>query len=260
MSLASAPQPIASPPRVLIVDDAADDREMYALFLTTIGGCEVTQASSGREAMQAFSHEPPDVVVLDARLPDADGAEICRQVRETPESDRTAVLAVTALPLHSAEIERMISAGTDAVLLKPCAPETLLKEIRAVVARGAALRERGRLQGDRAVALRARSERLQQRAMEVYRTSRDLLRTAEHQTLSERAKANYLELPGLNLSVRQAQRLWGFDEATCHRVLEGLVADGFLTRDENGQFRRRDLQPFPTGGRSRPDDGGAGGN
>src|SRR6185369_6007839 len=192
-AVASRPAPVA--PRVLIVDDAADDREMYALFLTTIGGCTVTQAASGREALHALSSDLPDVVVLDARLPDVNGAEVCRQFRAaTPRNERTAVLAVTALPLQSPEVDQLIDAGTDAVLIKPCAPETLLKEIRALTARGHALRARGLAEIDRANALRERSERLQQQSMLANRAARGLLHQAETLSLTERVKLNYLDL------------------------------------------------------------------
>jgi DNA-binding response OmpR family regulator len=226
---------------VLIVDDAADDREMYALFLTTIGGCTVTQAASGREALQALAHDLPDVVVLDARLPDVAGAEVCRQFRTTmPQNERTAVLAVTALPLQSPEVDQLIEAGTDSVLIKPCAPETLLKEIRALAAQGHVLRARGQAQINRSLVLRERSERLQQQSMATHLAARDLLHKAETLTLSQRVKVNYLDLPGLSLTVRQAQRMLGFDEPVCERVLEGLAKEGFLVRSDDGQYRRRE--------------------
>jgi CheY-like chemotaxis protein len=232
MSPAAAPRPAPVAPRVLIVDDAADDREMYALFLTTVGGCEVTQAASGREALQALSHDIPDVVVLDARLPDVDGAEVCRQFRATPQNERTRVLAVTALPLQSPEVDQLIHAGTDSVLIKPCAPETLLQEIQALAVRGRELR--GRAQIDRSGALRERSKN-------THRAARDQLHQAEQLSLSQRITANYLDLPGLSLNLRQAQRMWGFDAAICERVLEGLTKEGFLTRTADGQYRRRDV-------------------
>jgi len=239
MTPAAAPRPAPVPPRVLIVDDAADDREMYALFLTTIGGCTVTQAASGREALQALSHDLPDVVVLDARLPDVDGAEVCRQFRATmPQNERTAVLAVTALPLQSPEVDQLIEAGTDSVLIKPCAPEALLKEIRDLTVH-AALRARGRAQIDRATVLRERSERLHRQSITAHRAARELLDKVETVTLSQRVKANYLDLPGLSLTVRQAQRMWGFDQEICERVLEGLAKEGFLLRSDDGQYRRR---------------------
>jgi DNA-binding response OmpR family regulator len=240
MSPATALVPaVASvPPHVLIVDDAQDDREMYALFLTTIGGCTVTQAANGREALEAIQQQPPDVVVLDLMLPDVDGGEICQRVRNSPAGERTSVVTVTALPLQSPDVDRMITAGTDAVLIKPCPPETLLAEIRMLLRKNEELRQRGDLQRERYAELRARSERLQRRQLEVQRTTRELRRHAEHRTLTERAKAHYIDLPGLSLTIRQATRLWGFDESVCQRVLDTLSTEGFLIRVDD-QYRRR---------------------
>jgi len=133
---ALAPQPTVVPlnPRVLIVDDAEDDREMYAMFLSSVGGYSVTQAANGRDALAALAQASPDVLVLDLMLPDVDGVEVCRQFRSSPENAKATVVAVTALPLKSIEVDRLITAGTDAVLMKPCAPDTLLDEIRALLA------------------------------------------------------------------------------------------------------------------------------
>jgi DNA-binding response OmpR family regulator len=236
---ACAPQPAAVAPRVLIVDDTADDREMYSLFLTTIGGCQVTTAASGRAALQLLARDRPDVVVLDARLPDLDGAEVCRQFRTSPESERTAVVAVTALPLRCPEVEGLINAGTNVVLQKPCPPEMLLKEIRALTAQSQALRERGPLPRHRVAGLRAASDRLHQQSSEATRLARELLDRAEYLSLTQRAKANYLDLPGLSLTLSQASRLWGFDEATCKRALDALASEGFLIRSLDGQYRQR---------------------
>jgi two-component system cell cycle response regulator DivK len=242
MSPSCAPQPTATlSPRVLIVDDAQDDREMYALFLSSIGGCQVTQAATGREALQAMAYHSPDVVVLDARLPDVDGAEVCHRFRHSPEHERVAVLIVTALPLQSPEVDRLIDAGPDALLLKPCPPETLLEEIRRITTQGHALRANGQRQIDRAAELRARSQRLQQRSMATHRLARDLLQQADCLSLAQRARAHYEELPGLSLTVQQAQRIWGLDEPTCRRMLDALVLEGFLVRAADNQYRRRDM-------------------
>jgi two-component system, cell cycle response regulator DivK len=245
MSPATAfgPTVASAPPRVLIVDDAQDDREMYALFLTAVGGCTVMEAANGREALdmiaqQQQQQQQPDVIVLDMMLPDVDGAEVCRRIRNSPAFEKTSVVTVTALPLQSAEVDRMINAGTDALLIKPCAPETLLAEIRTLLKQSRALRLQGQNARDRAAALRARSEQLQRRNFEHHRTARELLRTAEHLTLTQRVRAHYNDLPGLSLTSRQATRLFGFDETVCQRVLDTLSSEGYLIEAE-GQYRRR---------------------
>jgi hypothetical protein len=58
----------------------------------------------------------------------------------------------------------------------------------------------------------------------------------------------YLEMPGLRLKREQAQRLWGIDGSTCALVLDTLVDNGFLSRDDAGQYGRR-TEGTPRGSR-----------
>lgn len=51
-------------------------------------------------------------------------------------------------------------------------------------------------------------------------------------------KGEYLEMPGLSLTFRQAMRLWHLDAASCRRVLDVLVRSGFLTETRHGAYRR----------------------
>ena len=53
-------------------------------------------------------------------------------------------------------------------------------------------------------------------------------------------RGEYLEIPGLNLTQRQFERLWGFDTPTSGRLLEMLLASGFLRRARNGGYVRSD--------------------
>ncbi len=57
--------------------------------------------------------------------------------------------------------------------------------------------------------------------------------------LTHRVHAEYLEMPGLSLTLAQAQRLWGIDRRTCERVVVTLVARGFLRKKADGRFVRR---------------------
>jgi hypothetical protein len=54
----------------------------------------------------------------------------------------------------------------------------------------------------------------------------------------DRICGEYLEMPGLRLTQRQAQRLWGLDEQTCSRILSLLLQDGFLRETYDGRFAR----------------------
>ena len=59
--------------------------------------------------------------------------------------------------------------------------------------------------------------------------------------LLARARGEYLEMPGLQLTVSQAARLWALDRTTSHEVLERLVSAGFLWRNHVGTYLRASL-------------------
>jgi hypothetical protein len=80
--------------------------------------------------------------------------------------------------------------------------------------------------------------------------------TTSGRNLLSRARSEYLEMPGLSLTLEQAQRLWGLDRGTCWGVLSNLVRAGFLRRRRDGSFVRawagpyRPLAAASTGGRA----------
>jgi DNA-binding response OmpR family regulator len=115
------------PPRVLIVDDARDNREAYAEYLR-FRGFEVLEASTGAEAVQETARSAPDVVLLDMRLPDTNGGQVCRELRAMP-GVRPTIIAVSACTFES-DVSAALESGCDAFLAKPCLPQTLEKEIR----------------------------------------------------------------------------------------------------------------------------------
>ena len=57
----------------------------------------------------------------------------------------------------------------------------------------------------------------------------------------DRVRGEYLEMPGLSLTERQAQRLWGLDHDTCKALLEALLETGFLRRTHQGGYVRADV-------------------
>jgi hypothetical protein len=57
----------------------------------------------------------------------------------------------------------------------------------------------------------------------------------------DRIRGEYLEMPGMSLTERQAQRLWGLDHDTCKALLEALLETGFLRRTHQGGYVRADV-------------------
>jgi CheY-like chemotaxis protein len=120
-------------PLILLVDDFADNREMYAEFLA-FAGLEVAEAASGNEALdQAFTLQP-DLIVMDLSLPGLDGYEATRRLKDDARTRRIPVIALTghALAGHS---KSAFDAGCDAFVTKPCLPEHLLQEIQGMLDR-----------------------------------------------------------------------------------------------------------------------------
>lgn len=128
-----AEQSMDSPPLVLVVDDFQDNREMFAEFLS-LSGFRVAEAATGREAIDRGFELLPDVILMDLSLPELDGWEATRQLKNDPRTRHIPIVALTghALADHSREARE---AGCDAFLTKPCLPEVLVVEIRRMLER-----------------------------------------------------------------------------------------------------------------------------
>jgi len=109
-------------PLVILVEDHADTRLMYAEFLSS--EFEVIQAADGEEALRAMQARAPDLVITDLSLPRVSGFELVTRMRADP--------ALTAVPViclsgygGSAQKDRAREVGCDRLIEKPCLPDTL---------------------------------------------------------------------------------------------------------------------------------------
>jgi len=114
--------------RVLVVDADADMRALYRDALSAVG-CEVVEASDGREALSNALVEPPTLVITEVRLPLMDGYALCEILRRDLATRAVPILIVTA-EARSTELSRIRRAGANAVLVKPTPPDVLLGEVR----------------------------------------------------------------------------------------------------------------------------------
>ena len=101
-----------SHPHVLIVDDHPKVLRVIHLGLK-VRGYTVNTLLSGEEALESIKSEPPDIVILDVRMPGMDGFELLRRLREF---SRVPIIAYSATPEYA---ERALSAGASAFLPKP---------------------------------------------------------------------------------------------------------------------------------------------
>lgn len=123
--------------RILIVDDEPQARRVLRIALTA-QGFEVTDARTGEEALEKLREEPPDVVLLDVKMPGMGGLEACREIRE---SSQVPVIVVSA-GTTSKDRTDAFESGADQYVAKPCEIQELLARIRAVKRRVASLRSR----------------------------------------------------------------------------------------------------------------------
>jgi CheY-like chemotaxis protein len=121
---------MAAGPLVLVVDDARDNREGYAEYLHFCG-FRIVQAADGEEAVAQAQRHRPDVIVLDMRLPAMSGMEVARTLRADGFT-HTVIIALSACVAH-ADITAAMESGCDAFLAKPCMPDLLWWEIRALL-------------------------------------------------------------------------------------------------------------------------------
>ncbi|MFY0562617.1 PAS domain S-box protein [Archangium lansingense] len=117
--------------RVLVVDDTEARRYVIVKTLRH-AGMEVLEAASGQEALTAAALMP-DVVVLDVRLPDMSGFEVCRRLKEDPATSALAILYVSAM-LRDEELEaRLFEDGADGYIPQPLEPRHLVAQTWALV-------------------------------------------------------------------------------------------------------------------------------
>jgi CheY-like chemotaxis protein len=131
----AAARPRAKAPLILVVDDYADNREMYSAYLK-FQGLSVVEAANGAEALERAFERPPDLVVMDLSLPGVDGWQATRALKADARTKNIPVIAVTGHALAGAP-EQAADAGCDGFLTKPCLPEDLLREIQRMLGRGA---------------------------------------------------------------------------------------------------------------------------
>ena len=130
----SSPDPspvVSSRPRLLIVDDYADALDVWEVYLRT-EGFDVLTAADGQTAFAHAVREKPDLIVMDLELPDKSGFEVARDLKARPDTCTIPLIAATGYS-HAKQLDR--ASGFDAVMVKPCDPQSLVAEIRRLLQR-----------------------------------------------------------------------------------------------------------------------------
>jgi len=117
-------------PKVLVVDDEPNIRELVEVALK-FHGCAVAVSASGKDALHQVESYGPDLMILDVMLPDMDGFEVCRRLKTNPATHHIPVVMVTALDQPSDRV-RGLDAGADDFLTKPVSDVALIARVRSL--------------------------------------------------------------------------------------------------------------------------------
>src|SRR3989440_12249876 len=121
-------------PRVLVVDDEEHITELVAMGLS-YNGFDVERTAAGRAALDAIDRRRPDLVVLDVMLPDLDGFEVARRLRQVEGAGtRVPVIFLTARDTTADKVEGL-RLGSDDYVTKPFSIEELIERVKAVLRR-----------------------------------------------------------------------------------------------------------------------------
>ena len=181
--------------RILVVDDDPAVRRALDHALRR-DGYQVSLAGSGTEALSEHAENPPDALVLDVMMPEPNGLEICRRLREA--GDGTPILLLTARDLIDDRVAGL-DAGADDYLVKPFALAELRARLRALLRRTSAAATEDLVFGDLV---------LDTAACRATRAGRNLALTRTELALLEM----FLRNPRRVLSRTQIfETVWGYD-------------------------------------------------
>ncbi|AMR26064.1 transcriptional regulator [Hymenobacter psoromatis] len=120
-------------PHILLVDDEPNI-VMSLEFLMRKNGYQVGIARNGTEALAAILATPYDLVLLDVMMPDVDGYQVCRQLRQRPDRAATKVILLSAKS-QPADVQKGYDAGADMYVPKPFSTRQLMQKVRELLGR-----------------------------------------------------------------------------------------------------------------------------
>ena len=118
-------------PHILIVDDEPNI-VMSLEFLMRKNGYQVGIARNGTEALAAIAETNYDLILLDVMMPDVDGLQVCRQLRQRPDRAGTKVIFLSA-KTKEADIQQGYAAGADLYVPKPFSTRQLMEQVRGLL-------------------------------------------------------------------------------------------------------------------------------
>jgi two-component system KDP operon response regulator KdpE len=134
---------VSAQPRVLVCDDEPQILRALKVILRD-AGFEAVPAANGEEALDLAAVKPPEAAILDLMLPDIDGVEVTRRIREW---SRMPILVLSAVGEEDRKVEAL-AAGADDYVTKPFGPRELVARLEAVMRRAGSAGEEPRIVAD----------------------------------------------------------------------------------------------------------------
>ena len=122
--------------RVLLVEDNPANLALMK-YLLEASGYTILTATNGREGVVVAQRESPDVILMDLQMPNMNGYDAARQVKEVPALRGVPIIAVTAAAMVG-DRDKILARGFDGYIAKPITPERFVSEVEGFIA--AALR------------------------------------------------------------------------------------------------------------------------
>lgn len=118
--------------KILIVEDSATMRSLIASTIEEMGGFELVQASSGFEALKALPSQHFDMLITDLNMPDINGLEIIKFVKEHPTYKNIPLVVVTT-QVGEEDRKKGLALGASDYVTKPFEPDDLKKVVRRIL-------------------------------------------------------------------------------------------------------------------------------
>lgn len=116
-------------PRILIVEDNEDNRRLLGIYLRR-EGYEVVEVGSGAEALEKALAEPFDLICSDVQMPRIDGYELCRRLKQNPETEQTPILLITAVHTSLEDTLEGLQVGANDYISRPFRQSELLARVK----------------------------------------------------------------------------------------------------------------------------------
>jgi two-component system, cell cycle response regulator DivK len=123
--------------KILVTEDNEDFRRLLVRRLQRLGEVDISEATTGQEALDGITRDPPDILLLDLTLPGINGWEVLRRIRALPGLlSQLLIIAVTAHALVG-DRDKALAAGCDEYITKPILdPDEIREKVERLLTHG----------------------------------------------------------------------------------------------------------------------------